>query len=320
MENEATTSKELPKEEKSKKDVSKKKGESKEKQRSGKRMDDHRAVTSQRNDASVKQTIYEKLYYGFRQQNEAMKSMQIVTTPRSILLPISTRTAGFMIKFLICKFARLGVKNVNLHGLCSALYRVVLIQIEIKLSQAMRDQFSRNIGTRHFMHIDVSPEFVRAVCELGTYYCPLVNLVSSIGIVKTFGAMYIPRITKTHDCVNFYDPTVVCFSTLRECVFALSSTVTPYSHRKYFYDHCPLPNARWSTQARVHGDQVDANYPVITNADEIMPAEYTLFELRKDLDLIMDSVESIGRKFEKFIHVGGIDYSGNGNSASFKRR
>jgi len=75
------------------------KSKKKEKQRSAKRVEDHRASTSQKNDANAKQALYDKLYYGFRQQHEAMKSMQIVTTPRSIILPISTRSVGFMIRF-----------------------------------------------------------------------------------------------------------------------------------------------------------------------------------------------------------------------------
>ncbi|XP_018314739.1 uncharacterized protein [Mycetomoellerius zeteki] len=296
------------------------KAKAKEKQQSEKRSDDFRASTSQtsfqKNDSNAKQALYEKLYYGFKRQNEAMKSIQIMITPRSIILPISTRSIGFMIRFLICKFARLNIQNVDFHGLCSALYRVTLLQLNVKLMQTMLNQCSRNIGTNDFITIDVKSEFVRIVCELGAYFAPLVNLISSIGVAKAFGTLYIPRMVKapTLNHIVCYDPTVINFSTLRTYVVALSSAATAYATRKYFYDHSPFPNARWTLQEKPRDDGApNEAFPILSNADEIMPTFYGIDQLREDINIIMDAIELIGRKYTKFVHMGGVDYGGNSN-------
>jgi len=276
-------------------------------------METHRALTSKKNKTATKAACYEKLYYGLH-KHVPIKNMQRVTVPQSVILPISTRSVGFMIRFLISKFARQNM-NVKFHALCSALYRVTLLQIDIKLSQAMRKQYIINTGREWFLRVDI-PDFANSVCLLGTNFGPLVNLVSSIGVIKAFGTQYIPGSVKNtvDKHVRSFDPTTVTYSNLREYVTALSSTSTPYAVRKYFYDHSPLPNAHWSVQARVPDDDIDESKPILLNADEIMPANYDLTALLEDINIIKNSVEIISRKYGMSILGGRIDYSANGSN------
>lgn len=288
--------------------------------RNKKRFENKRSKESEKTDSQNKQDLYKKLYYGFRNLSDAMQSMQINTVSRSIILPISTRSAGFIIRFMITKFSRLGIQNINYHNLGCALYRVTLFQINLKIALALHNQCSRNIGHAEFMTLNIPSEMKNAICGMGANFAPLVNLISSIGVVRAFGTVYIPRIptlTSTLDC----DPTLVYFHNLRHIVIALANPVTDVNVRRYFYDHCPIPNAIWNTQrlGRARdgdGQVVDPNpdaFPVLLNPDDIMPTIYDFQNMVNDITIISDAIEKIGRKYEKFISVGGVDYNTLGN-------
>lgn len=76
--------------------------------------------------ANEHKRIYEKLMFDYRMQEEAMQSMQVISLPRTLVVPVSTRAVGFMSQFLFCKFARLQVK-LPLGSTVYQLYRVTLM-------------------------------------------------------------------------------------------------------------------------------------------------------------------------------------------------
>lgn len=78
--------------------------------RSDKRMESYRERKSKEYGNKEKKRIFDELMFGYRSQNEVMKSLQIITVPKSIVVSVTTRAVGFMCQFLFCKFARLNVK------------------------------------------------------------------------------------------------------------------------------------------------------------------------------------------------------------------
>lgn len=267
-------------------------------------------------DADNTKILYDKLFFGFKTRVDVMQSMQIVRVPRSIIIPVSSRGIGFMTRRLLHRFSRSNIKNLDFHNLCASLYRVTLCMYEIKLVQAMQNQVSTNLG-QNFENLLIPIDVIRAIETLGSGFVPLINLISSIGLLKAYGTLYMPRLACPMSArgFNIWDPTLVSFTNLRDYVMALSDPVTPQAERRWFYDHSPLPCAVWNQPAGhkdVASEAADNNWPLLLNPDHIMPGNYSLAGVREDVDTIMTSLELIGRKYPKYIFTGRIDYDGPG--------
>lgn len=97
------------------------------------RFERKREQMSMKTDSENKKILFDKLFFGFKTQSEAMHSMQIVKIPRSVILPISTRGLGFMNRYLMQRLSRLNIQNLDLHTLSASLYRISLCMLEIKV-------------------------------------------------------------------------------------------------------------------------------------------------------------------------------------------
>lgn len=267
--------------------------------RSDKRMESYRKRKSKEYDNKEKKRIFDELMFGYRSQNEVMKSLQIITIPKSVVVFVTTRAVGFMCQLLFCKFARLNVKF-PLGNTVYQLYRIILLQVEIKLDQAMCEQCSRYTGRSHFQQLDLTLEHVRAVSTLGALFSPLANLVNAIGIVKAFGTVYIPRLPVAKiGNGNALEPTIVSFSILRTIVSKLADVTTPRAEREYFYQHSASPGAIWSSARRLNDDGTFENIPntrpILQNPDDFMPRNYEINDLHRDTSAVEDLLEIIGK-------------------------
>lgn len=74
------------------------------------RFDKKREQMSSKTDTDNKKILFDRLFFGFKTQTDAMHSMQIVKTPRSIILPIFTRGIGFLNRFLVQRLSRLNIQ------------------------------------------------------------------------------------------------------------------------------------------------------------------------------------------------------------------
>jgi len=269
-------------------------------------------------DNDVKRALFDKLLHGFKDISEVMSSMHVSTTTCAIHLPISTRAIGFTVRYLIRKFARLNIRGIDFHPLCCALYRISLLLYEIKITNARSQAAFRN-APHGFENFDVDTEIIRVIGQLGAGFAPLVNLISSIGVLHAFNTTFIPRhpVATAINAVRQIEPSMITHSNLRDTVVAMANAATNRDTRMWFYNHNPLPNARWSERNRrrdADGEPaVDPNFPLLLNADEIVPAIYEAAQIREDVAMIQDSLEMIGRKYPKYVHVGRIDFSGSGN-------
>ena len=248
---------------------------------------------------------------------EALHSLVPATT---IILPITTRGIGFVVRFLITNIIATKQNNpIDSHRLCSALYRIGLLSMDMKISQSTKYPMRHN-GVQNFQNTTVTHEHAKALATLDVGFVPLNKIISAVGCFEAFGEQYLPRYANLAvlDEVQTFDPTQVTFSHLREFVVALANTATPQSVRQYFYDHSPFPSAMWATAHNRLCDAskeqaVEKNFPLLLNPDEIMPAEYGRNEVLDDIMIIEIATKIIARKHQRYVHVGRIDYNADGN-------
>lgn len=214
--------------------------------RANARMDSHCAKLSEQHDAKEKRRIYDESMFGFKSEVEMMRALQIVTFPKSVIVPITFRSAGFMCQFLFCKFAVLRIRM----PLCSVyeLFHVTLLQLEARLDASMREQCSRNVDDdTDFVTLRITIEQLRIVSTLRANIAPLANIIHNQGLIKGFNTDYILRIAAPllQNGLRAVEPTGVYFSSLQWNVTKMADGRTSLQQREYFYVHNPLPGARW---------------------------------------------------------------------------
>ena len=136
----------------------------------------------------------------------------------------------------------------------------------------------------------------------------ITSVINAIGKVKVGDAVYVPKIAKDHvDNTDSFIPlteTVTC-SNLRKVVIALSNANTSRHIRTRFYRNNPIPGARW------RGAPAD---PVLLNPDEIIPSNYSLDDLSKDIGALHDKIIFIARRTPKY-HQNIISYEPEASKA-----
>lgn len=131
----------------------------------------------------------------------------------------------------------------------------------------------------------------------------------SIGSLQAYDTTFLPSLPNHFE--TFY-PTLVSYSNLGYFVQALSNPQTPQDIRQRFYDHNPIPCTIWNSR-QLQDEQIidnnnnnDNSFPVPKNPDHIMPQNFGVHDLRNDVQLIMESMELIERKYPKYICEGRV--------------
>jgi len=267
------------------------------------------------NDSScdnVKTALYEKLFFGYSSITNAIKNIELNQITRTVNIPITTRSIGFILNDLMAKFAQLRVlNNQDLTLLVHASYRVALLCIEVKLEEARNLQHSRNLDMNRFLTSQVTSDVKKALRGMGANFAPVVNYVSAIGYFKTTSAEYMPRHPRS---IGRFDYLHVSITNLREVVQYLSSQGNEsVQHRIEFRNHCPIPGAEWNIGIRRGANEENADIPVLSNPDDIIPADYNITQVFDDLAIIGQSVEVIGRRYPKYVSSGAINYTSPGS-------
>lgn len=281
------------------------------------------AKQGHKTDYDIKAVLYEKLLFGYSNYFDVLSSMRISVVSRVIHLPISTRAIGFITRFLVRKFACLGIiENIDPHALCCAMYRIHLIMYEIKLINSKKRAEYRNSPVGEFEEFYIDGEIRSIIYQLGAGFAPLINLLSSIGILQGFNTVFVPRhpVASTHAGIPQIDPSLITYSNLRNTVESLSNVATNRDVRMWFYERNPIPGARWSQRndRRRQADGAPApnpDFPLLLNADEIMPPIYQAAQIRADVNLIQTSIELVGRKYQKYSSNENLEYKSPGNNS-----
>uniref|UniRef100_A0A1B0G3M7 Uncharacterized protein n=1 Tax=Glossina morsitans morsitans TaxID=37546 RepID=A0A1B0G3M7_GLOMM len=209
-----------------------------------------------------------------------MKNIEIQQVQRTVILPISTRSAGFIIRNMVSRFVRLGVLTLQeAKVLAGSLYRVTLMQIDYKLEEAMLLQHSRNLELASFEDTYLTGDIRRALDMMGAGFSPLK------------------------------------FSTLRETVEHLSGDGLSSDAKRAFMERSPFPNAKWEVR-RARRNQEGEEIPGtvnLSNPNDIIPRDYALPNVRADIGIIATANEKVGKKYPKYFTTGGLDWKGQGS-------
>lgn len=283
--------------------------------RDGDRITSFRGKQSEKTCQQDKEALYEKLFFGYKNITEAMKNIELQQTQRTVILPISTRSAGFIIRNMVSRFVRLGVLALDeAKTLAGALYRITLMQIDYKLEEAMLLQHSRNLELQSFDDTYLTSDIRRSLDLMGAGFSPLINYINSLGFVKTTAKSYLPRHPKVNTIV--VPPYYQRFSTLRTTVEQLSGETINADAKRSFMERSPFPNAVWDVhrqRVRGAGGELIPETVNLSNPNDIIPPNYGLAQVRDDISVIATAIEKVGRKYPKYICTGGIDWKGQGS-------
>lgn len=191
-------------------------------------------------------------------------------------------------------------------------YRVSLAQLDHKLKLAKNDRKGNpNLAfpSSGFLNNDFR-EQILACKDNFTLVAGAINIV---GNVKYNDQDYVPFVPKleplpirsdsskksTSPAVR-PDPFLVTLYNLRSVVEALSDVNTPHEVRTYFESLSPIPGAVW-------------NNHLITNADDIIPADYDDAMLADDVENFNAFVKLVAGKDNRFI--GPVNYESTGETS-----
>uniref|UniRef100_A0A0A9WNJ6 Unconventional myosin-Ie n=1 Tax=Lygus hesperus TaxID=30085 RepID=A0A0A9WNJ6_LYGHE len=220
-------------------------------------------------------------------------------TSSTIVVPISTRGIGFHSQILFCR--AFSVVDVDTPCSVFALYRVSLFQLHYRMTRVRDSKLL--FYDDHFCSKPLRHGFCEIVSKLDRNFATLARLISAVGNFELEGVEYTPRfpvLTRT----TFPDPVAVNATNLRDVVSALSDVKTDKTVRRYFYDHNPLPCARWSNES-------DEDFPLLLNPDDFMTSSY-------DEDFLLDDIAHVNALFGGYSASGTLDvvhYDGLGDPA-----
>ncbi|CAB0008042.1 unnamed protein product [Nesidiocoris tenuis] len=158
----------------------------------------------------------------------------------TIVVPISTRGIGIHSQVLFCRaFATV---DVDLPCSVFSVYRVSLFQLHYRVTKVRESK--PLFYDDHFCSTPLGSRFSDVVSKNDRNFTTMARLISAVGNFVLDGVEYTPRFPVLNDS-KFPDPTNLTASNLRDAVVALSDRKTQLEVRKYFYDHNPLPCARY---------------------------------------------------------------------------
>jgi hypothetical protein len=239
--------------------------------------------------------------------DNVLSRLDAASNIRAITLPVTTRSMGFgsfLIMHILQEYERTPVL-----GNVYQLYRVTLLlfnakvqalQHGITMAQRHLEDFAEADGlTADYM------QFAKSITNMPDFITRPLNV---LGQVKVYDAVYVPRIgidVNTNDDLFIPVPEQVTYLNLRDTVVALANVETPAIYRRRFYEANPIPGAIWRGQP---------NNPLLQNADEIMPANYGLQNLKDDYYELRRKLQFLNDKAAKYF-TKTVDFGDIGNKA-----
>lgn len=285
------------------------------------RNERHRSTYGNKIDNNIKSKIYEGLMFGYKDEMDAARGLKVEGVGSSIILPVSSRCIGFIVRALVAKIIGLQINVGDIHLFCCAMYRVALALFEARLATVQNTTPTLNTGHENFQRLNVTSDRLIKLARLSSMFKPLANLIDSLGAVNAFGTKYIPKLpeNRPHNDRIQYEPTTLTLSNLRETVVALSLLATDEETRVYFRQHNPIPGALWrhaDVGLRRGNDGLPVQlHPgnVLLNPDDIIADGYNDDMLDNDIDIVSNVMTIMGKKYIKYVHVGRLDLSSTGN-------
>ncbi|CAH0721912.1 unnamed protein product, partial [Brenthis ino] len=201
---------------------------------------------------------------------------------------------------------RSSVKTAYPPPTCFGLYGIFLATMEAKLEGLKSDYplVSRN-GELTYPYL-ASARLQHLAKTVTVAPAPLVKVINAVGIIKRDGFVYLPAVrANLRDINNEFvpRPETVLYSNLRETVVALANPHTPERTRTYFEQHNPIPGAIFENH-------------VLQNPDEIMPDDYGLEELQREIRVIQPFLIKLQKHVPKLVS-GVLDFKSTGKPSLF---
>ncbi|CAD7012616.1 unnamed protein product [Ceratitis capitata] len=219
-----------------------------------------------------------------------------------ILLPISTRSVGFIIRMLMNRLQIItrGIFNIDFYNLTNALYRLTLLKLHMKINRAFHfTHLSRNISD----HPDFPPlEFCVALQSCNIEFTIIQKYLSGIGFVQYHEDYFVPFFPPITEEFRYCDPFNIRFPHLRELINLFANPDTQPGLRKQFYTFNSIPGAKWSFI------NDDPGNPLLTNPDDILPKTYEMKEVLGDIEFVTNIMRLVGTRYPRMVVEGLTPY------------
>lgn len=155
----------------------------------------------------------------------------------------------------------------------------------------------------HFCSKPLNVGFSDVTSKNDRNFATLARLISAVGNFELDGIEYTPRFPVLPES-KFPDPVNVQATNLRNVVVALSDPMTDRNVRKYFFDHNPLPCARWNLEN-------DPEFPLLVNPDDFMTSNYDQDDLLNDVTHVnsLFNSRSLPSQYLDIVHYGASGLS-----------
>lgn len=267
------------------------------------RIDNKRIVEGARTTEKINDVIRATLHPGATSSEDLLAKIGETHTLKAITLSISTRAIGFglcHLNFIAVTYNEIQIPNVY------SQYRVFLAVLEAKLENLKRHYPLPARDTELVERYQVDAMLLHVAQTATIAPEPIQRVINAVGIITYDEGIYIPAVSRGQDDERgrfVPRPENILYSTLRKTVEALASPATPDRYRRRFEENNPIPGAIWENH-------------LLTNADEIMPLNYTTDHLREDIALLSPYLSKLQKHVPKMVG-GTIDFKSVGKLSSF---
>lgn len=267
------------------------------------RIEAKRRVEGAKTTAGIDAMIKTTLHPGARSSDDLLAKIGENHTLKAITLSITTRGIGLglcHLNFIAVSYHEITVPSVY------AQYRVFLAVLEAKLEN-LKTSYPLPARDSDLVYpYQVNADLLHVAQTVTIAPEPIKRLVNAVGIVSYDEGVYIPTVSKpaTDDRGRFIPQAQnILYSSLRKTVVALSDPATPERYRRRFIENNPIPGAIWHNH-------------LLQNADEIMPANHGIDNLRDDIALLSPYLNKLQKHIPKMVD-GTIDFKSSGKLSSF---
>lgn len=255
---------------------------------------------------SISEGLDAKIGVSLKELDDALNQIEANKTLVAITTIITTRCIGFS----ACTMFRQAMTKRN-PVLCNiySFYRVTLAMVDVKLMEIRSTLRAPYQNQDMITNLDINPQLVRTVRTINAYPVAIGEIVNAIGPIEEGDEYFIPAYParrENRDGQIIPIPGEVRYGNLREVVERLSDHNLNQMIRQNFYAHNPIPGCIW------RGTPLN---PVLTNADEIMPANYTLVDLQDDIKEFNYMHAWMQQKLPKFVSTTRINYEAPGSKS-----
>lgn len=255
---------------------------------------------------SISEGLDAKIGVSLKELDDALNQIEANKTLVAITTIVSTRCIGFS----ACTMFRQAMTKRN-PVLCTiySYFRVTLAMVDVRLMEIRSTLKAPYQNQDMITNLEINPQLERTVKTINAYPVAIGKIINAIGPIEEGDEYFIPafpakRESREGQLIPL--PGEVRFGNLREVVERLSDQHLNPLVRQNFYAHNSIPGCIW---------RGGPHNPVLANADEIMPANYTIVDLQDDIREFNYMHAWMQQKLPKFVNTTRINYESPGEKS-----